>query len=163
MTDDRVGMLCEARQRHVDGRLAGADLLLLERREQRVAAGIGEGPLEGGVALGVRRDGEIDIEGDLPRAQRHQFVEDAGMDAARPRPDADTVEAGGVDVDEHRIAAGGNGGKAEALAAQRVVDRHEDAQQRRHDKQCADECHLQLRRAEDVKRRTQGMPTSGEP
>ncbi len=67
-----------------------ADRLLLEGGEQRIAAGVLERPLELGVALGVGGDGEIDVEGDLAGAERHQLIEDPRVDAARPRPHADS-------------------------------------------------------------------------
>jgi hypothetical protein len=52
------------------------------------------------------------------------------MDAAWPGPDTDGVEAGRIDIDEDDIAARRLGREDKAVIAQRIVERHEQAEQR---------------------------------
>ena len=52
------------------------------------------------------------------------------MDMPRPRPDADLVEAPGIDVDENHAAACGTWGCPEAEVTQRVVERAHAASER---------------------------------
>ena len=151
-------MLRKARQRHVDRRRGDADLLLLEGGEQGIAAGIGEGALEGGVTRRVGSHGEVDVECHAAGAERHQRVEQPRMHAARPWPHAHARKTCRVDIDEDDGAAGGRRREPVARAAQRIVERREQPQQHSRHQQQAAKGNLQHRQPEDLQHSTQDTP-----
>ena len=51
-------------------------------------------------------DAEIDVEDDVPHAGAVELPQQVGMQPARPGPDADLLDRGGIDRDNDDIAAG---------------------------------------------------------
>src|SRR5882724_13261462 len=84
---------------------AGGSRLLEGRQDHRSTSA----PQRFGKCLVRRRVGrraEIDVEYDVPDTSDFQPPQQVGVEAARPRPDTDFLDRGGVDRNDDNITAG---------------------------------------------------------
>jgi hypothetical protein len=123
-------MLGEGRDRLGVFEAAAADVAvaLLEHRQDHPLPMAAE---RIGKTLVLRRGGdraEVDVERDVGRAGRKQAIEDLGIDRARPRPDADLLQAVGIDLDDGQRAGRRTGRESVADIVELVVDEIEPAE-----------------------------------